>query len=475
LRSRPAFALFLVLAIAGCGWLFPERALMKKAREFEEQGKYSDAVAAYEEVVRKFPKKEESEAALSRAALLYEERLNNWQKAAAFLQELKGKTQGKPEHPQVLLRLGRILEHSGSPYSDALETYGLICRNCASAPESMSAWLAQGRIYETMQDWKNARLTYEAALTRSASGGESAVIASRLENLQLVEALGAYSDGRIDEAIKAAKEALGGNLSVPEVRRGLEDLVSRWQTAKHFWATNPALAVARDIERTPVDDPVRYSWRAVKGGGQEVPEGWDLALDAKKGTFVLSEKREEPVPPKDGKKAKASKVARKPWSYKSPVKYKVLGVWWSKDGTWLGWISREATGRRRIDTLDLKKRRNWAVTRESTKGTLGEVILFLPGGERSGKLVYASGNYLAISNVRGGDMAMVRMGSKEKPFYGGGAEWIASSSDGIELMLAARFPEKPAAKAKKGKAAGAAMPPAGPEFWRVNLSAGGEF
>jgi len=460
-RARIVFVSFLAVVVGGCAWLFPERALMKKAREFEDQGKYADAVATYEEVIRKFPKKEEADAALLRAALLYEERLSNWQKAAAFLQELKGKTQGKPEHPQILLRLARILEHGGSPYTDALETYGLICRNCASAPESMSAYLAQGRIYETMQDWKNARETYEQALSRSAPGGEGAVIASRLENLQLVEALGAYSDGRIEDAVRMAKESLEKGPTVPEVRRGLEDLVSRWQMAKHFWATNPALTVARDIERAPADDPVRYSWRAIRGGGQQVPEGWELAVDEKKGTFVVTEKRGEPTA---GKKAKKT---AKPWSYKSLAKYKALGVWWSKDGTWMGWISREATGRKRIDTLDLKTRRNWAVMRETAKGTLGEVVLFLPGGERSGKLIYVSGNYLNVSNVRGGDMVMVRMGSKEKPFNGGGAELIASSSDGIELMLSAR----PAAK--KGKAAKAA--PAEPEYWRVNLSAGGEF
>ena len=461
-RARIVFVSFLAVAVGGCAWLFPERALMKKAREFEDQGKYADAVATYEEVIRKFPKKEEADAALLRAALLYEERLGNWQKAGAFLQELKGKTQGKPEHPQILLRLARILEHGGSPYTDALETYGLICRNCASAPESMSAYLAQGRIYETMQDWKSARETYEQALSRSMPGGEGAVIASRLENLQLVEALGAYSDGRIEEAVVMAKESLAKGPTVPEVRRGLEDLVSRWQMAKHFWVANPADTVARDIERAAADDPVRYSWRAVKGGGQQVPEGRELVVDEKNGTFVVTEKEEEPAA---GKKAKK---AAKPWSYKSPVKNKLVGVWWSKDGTWMGWISRDSTGRKRIDTLDLKKRRNWAVTRETTRGTLGEVILFLPGGERSGKLVYLSGNYLNVSNVQGGDMVMVRMVPKGKTFNGGGAGLIASSSDGIELMIAVA-----PAPSKKGKAASAE--PAEPEHWRVNLSAGGEF
>jgi tetratricopeptide (TPR) repeat protein len=459
------FVPFLALAVAGCSWIFPEKALMKKAREAEAQGKYADAVATYEEVVRRFPKKEEAEDALSRAALLYEERLNNWQKAAAYLQELKSKTQGKPEHPQILLRLARILEHSGSPYADALENYGLICRNCASAPESMSAYLAQGRIYETMQDWRNARSIYEEALSRSSPGGEGAVIASRLENLQLVEALGAYSGGRIEDAVKMAREALARNPTVPEVRRGLEDLVSRWQMARHFWATNPALTVARDIEKVAVDDPVRYSWRARKGGGGTAPEGWELSIDAKTG--VLSVAQKLPAPEDGGKK---KSVKKKPWTFKSPSRYKALAAWWSRDGTWLAWISREATGRKRIDSLDLVKRRNWAVTREATKGIFGEVLLFLPGGERSGTLIYASGSYIAVSNVRGGDMVMIRIGEKKTPFNGPGTQLLASSSDGIELMLSCLPPAKPA-----GKKAKAPVEEPKPEYWKVNLSAGGEF
>lgn len=447
--------------LGGCQWIWPERYMLRDAQQLEAQAKYQEAATKYEEVYQKYSSKPEALTALSRAAALYEERLNNWQKAASFLQELRTRTENKPEYPSVLLRLARVLENSGSPYKDSLETYGVICKNCASAPESAEAMMAQGRIHESLQNWVAAKSDYENAIAKLGTSPKAATVRTRLQSVWLLEALDAYYAGKVEDGVTLATEALKKELTVAEVKRGLEDLVRRYRNAQRLWAGNAGLVIIEDQTLVGAVDASRFVIRAERTPAPAAPEGWAFAFDDKRKTFAVTQVLAAETPAA-GEKPKAG-GPKKPWTFKSPSDSQAVGWWWSADGSLLAWIGKSRESKKRsLQVLDLGARKSWTVITDPSGSVLGESVLILP---HAGKLIYPFENYLAISDLKGGNRVnfLLRGDAEHKVKYRGrDVDFLASSSDGIEIAVAVRqtAPEKK----------GAADEPPALAIWKLGLA-----
>ncbi len=432
-----------VILAAGCSWVFPAKYKLRAAQELEAAGNYEEAVVQYEEVARDYRGRSEAVMALSRAAALYEGQLKNWQKAAVLLQELRTLVEGTPEAPQVLLRLARILEQSGSPYTDSLTFYKLICTECVTEPEGRSALLAQGRIYESMQRWDDAKRVYEEAIAYPGLAGGDGPVRARLQSVWLLEALGAYFGGQVDEGVRLAQEALEQELIVPEVKQGLEDLLRRHRLAKNLWRSSPETVFVADVDIMATPEPSSYVFKAERSQRQLAPEGWQLDYNQKRKSFRLTEK--PPVSATDltaGTAKRKSKARKKKlWSYTNPSWSEVLGLWWSPDGRYLGWAAKSRKLKtREFRVLDLKTRKAWRITRDSTGLSLGETMLFLP---RAGKLVFPTGKFLVVSNLRGGNRVQLLVKGNRKlraTYRARKVDWLACSADGIELTVAVSQP-----------------------------------
>ena len=457
--ARSAALVALVCVKSGCQlvtqYMNPARWLLEQARELEAEEKYPEAVAKYELIIQKYPKKKYAKEALSRAAAIHEERLNNWQKAAMYLQELRARDEGKKPYPAILLRLGRVLEHGGSPYTDALETYGVICKNCATAPESLTALLARGRLYEAMQSWPQAKSVYEDAIQKLGAAPQAGAVRARLQSVWLMEALGMYSAGRVHEGAALAAEALKKPLDVSEVRGGLESLDRQYANAKRLWAADAGTIVLEERGGKLVEalDEGHFPLKAVRDQGANAPDGWEASFDVKKKSLAITRR------PTDGAQGK-------PWSFKAPSEAAVLGFWWSPDGKRLAWIGKSREGRRRtLNIVDLVKHKSWEAVRDASGSVLGETVLFLPYCD---KMVFPYEDYLAISDLRGGSRTNHQIkGDRTRRFRGAQVEWIASSVDGLELAVAVtQPPPKGGAKPKKG-----APPPDAPRpaIWKLSL------
>ena len=459
-----AAAVCAVLAM-GCSLFSPAKYKLYSAQKKEAAGKYEEAVALYEEVATRHRSSDAALTALSRAATLYEEKLNNWQKSAALLQELRALTEGKPEAPQVLLRLARVLEHSGSPYTDALLTYGIICKECAAAPESVASLLSQGRINESLQRWDEAGRIYEEAIAKLGDTPESATVRARLQSVWLLNALSTYFSGQVEEGAALAEKALKRGVTFPEVRHGLEDILRRYQLARSIWKSHPGRLFLQDYTVTGDFDSGQYITKSERGKASAAPAGWELAYNHKKQSFVLTETPPDPPPPVAGKKTKAvKKKKKKPWTFRSPADADVLGVCWSPDARYLGWVDRPGGGSaKEIRVLDLKERRMWQVIRDASGSYVGDSMLFLP---RAGKIVFPYGYFLAISDLKGGNRVQLLVrGDKRQGavFRSRNVEWLAATSDGVSLAAAVK--QAPAKKTAKG-----AVAPPRFMYWKFNLS-----
>lgn len=467
-RARSTFValvLGLLAGASGCAWFNPAGALLAKGKKLEAKGKFAEAATAYETVIAKYPNhpetgeahfraavaeetqarypealglyesffkaypdRQEANDALSHAASILEERQGNWQKAAAYLQELRARTTGTPEAPKVLFRLAKLLEHSGTPYTDALAMYGLVCKDCAAAPEAVYAWLAAARIHESMKNWTEAKRCYQAALGKLGAAAEAAQIRAQYQAVQLQEALGVYFSGSLEGGVALADEALkDGGLS-PEVKLGLDDLEKRYRSATRFWKKSAAATTVEDDQPLKELDEARFVARARTGEVGDVPAGWAVTFDARKKRLTVKE-----APP-EGKKGRK----KTPWSFSTPTDREVTGASFSPEGDWFVWVSKTKGGTgRRIDTIDLKKKRPYRVS--PPRSTVGETAIFLP---RSHMLVFADGPYVVFSDPRGGD----RTQQKVPGLSGTALAGFATSADGLELAVAVHPPAKRKAK-----------------------------
>lgn len=431
-RLRLAVALCL---IGGCSLIWPAKYKFEEAEALEKDGKYPEAVVLYELVFTKYPKSREALEALARAAAVYEERLNNWQKAAAYLQDLRTRTEGKPQFASVLLRLGRVLEHAGTPYKDSLETYGVLCRNCASAPEAVSALVAQGRLHESMQDWAAAKGVYEDALARYGKSAEAPTIWVRLEAVWQFEAMGLYYAGEVEHGVTLAQEAMKKGITVDEVRNGLEALLGRYKKAKDLWQAEAASVVREEGTVSDRPAPGHFVYRYDRGPAPSAPEGWAVVLDAKRKTLKLT-----------------VSGTGKPWTWKSPAEAQVTGYWFSPDGRRLGWIAKSRSGKKRtLNALDLRTRKGTVVMTDPAGTVLGDVMAFLP---YAAKVVFPYGNYMMVSDLRGGNRTSFPPEvdlDRRDAFKGRQVESVATTADGLELLLITD--ETPAKKGKAGSGA----------------------
>ena len=472
-----------VLALAGCGGA-PKS--FQEAQKLESGGKYQEAAAKYREVGEKFPGSREAMPALLRSGELYEARLGDLKNASESYRALKAIVEGKPDSGEVVLRLAKSLEYSGPPYRESLENYGVVRKNFSGKPESAKALLATGRLYEAMRLWPESRSIYEEALRTLTSSGEKDIAWTRLQSVWLMECLGLYFSGKIDESVTLAGNAISRSPTVPEVKRGLEVLMRRHSLAARFWDIHPSMVIAEETSLMTTPDQSRFIVGGRPGEVQEAPAGWELAFDQKKKTFVLKEKPpvsvEPAAPGKDGKKGgknDAKKKVEKPkppkvWTYRSNPDYEVLGCWWSSDGAFLGWAARERFGSRRVlEVLDLKARKKWQVVSNPSSGAIGEVMVFLP---HSRKLVYPMRRYIVVSDIRGGSQSMLKVktpSGKDAPvFQGGRVKSLACSADGLEIAVGvARERKGGEKKGKDGKKSGQ---PDEIDTWKVNLTILGE-
>ena len=489
----PVLAVFsatVIVSIAGCGG---PRKVFSEAQKLESEGKYQDAAGKYREVGEKFPGSPESIPALLRSGELYDARLGDPKSASESYRALKAIVEGKPEAGEVTLRLAKSLEYSGPPYRESLENYGAVRKGFAGKPESSKALLATGRLYEAMRLWPESRAIYEEGLRTLASSGDKDVAWTRLQSVWLLESLGLYFSGKVDESVKLAGDALSRNPTVSEVKRGLEVLLRRYSLAKRFWDIHPSMVIAEETSLMNNPDQSRFIVGGKGGEIQEAPEGWDLAYDQKKKTFILKEK--PPVQPgavevpgkggkKDGKKPAKTEKPKSPraWTYRSNPDYEVLGLWWSADGNYLGWAARERFGSRRVlEALDLKARKKWQVVSNPSSGALGEVMVFLP---HSRKVVYPMRRYIVVSDIRGGSQSMLKVKTppgKDAPvFQGGRTRSLACSADGLEIAVGVARELKGAVKkgGDRKKTGGKKAETGGdtPEIdtWKVNLTILGE-
>jgi len=438
--------------------------MLRDAQQLEAQARYQEAASLYEQLYQKYPAKPEALTALSRAAALYEERLSNWQKAASFLQELRARTENKPEYPSVMLRLAKVLENSGSPYKDSLETYGIICKNCASAPESAEAMMAQGRIHESLQNWVAAKSDYENAIAKLGTSPKAASVRTRLQSVWLLEALDAYYAGRVDDGVALAGEALKKELTVPEVKRGLEDLIRRYRNAQRLWEGNAGLILIDDQTLVGAVDPSRFIVHAERTPDPASPEGWTFTVDPKRKTFTVTQA--VPVATPDPKVPAKKAAAKKPWVFKSSSEAQALGWWWAADGSLLAWIDKVRGGSKRcLRMLEPATRKSWTVMTDPAGEVLGESVLILPHAR---KLIFPYRDFLAVSDLRGGNMVNFLLRDKEHKakFRGRNVEYFASSADGLEVAVAVRQP-KPAGGKAKGAAETDPVPLA---IWKLGLA-----
>lgn len=470
-----------VIVLAGCGG---PRKLFQEAQKLESGGKYLDAAAKYREVGDKHPGSKEAIPALLRSGELYEARLGDPRSAAESYRVLKTIVEGKPESGEVILRLAKSLEYTGPPYRESLENYGLARKNFAAKPESAKALLATGRLYEAMRLWPESRAIYEEALRTLKTSGEKDIAWTRLQSVWLMECLGLYFSGKVEESVTLAGESLSRAPTVPEVKRGLEVLLRRYALAKKFWNIHPSMVLAEDSSIMSTPDQSRFIIGGKPGEVQEAPDNWDFSYDKRKKSFVLKEKSREAdgrkaVTEKPGKKdgADKKKKAEKPktpkvWSYRSNPDYEVLGCWWSADGKYLGWAARERFGSRRVlEVLDIKAKKKWQVVSNPSPGALGEVMVFIPNSK---KVVYPMRRYIVVSDIRGGSQSMLKVktppGKNAPVFQGGRVKSLACSADGLELALGVVRDRKGKDKDRKKDAQEDAVI----DTWKVNLTILGE-
>ena len=448
----------------------------------EGEGKYQEAAGKYREVGEKYPKSREAVPALFRSGELYEARLGDAKSASESYRLLKAMVEGKPEAGEVIIRLAKALEFSGPPYRESLENYSAVRKGFSGKPESAKALLATGRLYEAMRLWPESRAIYEEALQTLKSTGERDTAWTRLQSVWLLESLGLYFSGKVDEAVKLAGDSLSRSPTVPEVKRGLEVLQRRYSLAKKFWDIHPSMVIAEETSQMTTPDQSRFIVGGRVGEIQEPPPGWEFKLDQKKKTFVLREKAPESAVPepargKDDKKNKDKDKARsrEVWSFRSNPDYEVLGCWWSFDGNYLGWAARERFGSRRIlEVLDIKARKKWQVVSNPVSGAIGEVLVFLP---HSRKVVYPMRRYIVVSDIRGGSQSMLKVKTgpeKGAPvFQGGRVRTIACSADGLELAVGMAREQKDGekkAKEKDKKKSGVEEKEGDLVAWKINLT-----
>jgi len=468
-KCRPALAAVLsAFVVGGCG--SPGKMFLE-AQKLDSSGNWAEAAGAYRKVADKYPKADESIKALFRAGEICEQKLADTRSAADVYRSLKELTEGKPESGEAMLRLGRALEAAGSPFKESLENYLDVKRKFAGKPEWVRATLATGKIYEMLHAWAQAGSTYEEALRTLPPSPEKDAAWGHLQSVWLLNALGLYFSGKMEDGVRIAAETLAQPLTVLEVRRGLEVFLRRNSLARRFWECHPARVQANEISLGNSVDPSRFIITAKAGEMGEAPPGWELKLDKKRKTFVVKQKKEESKAKegdkKGGKKESAGKEGKKEWSFRSSADCEVTGCWWSVDGAYLGWAARERGGSKRVlEVLDLKTHRKYRVTSHPTGGAIGEILLFLP---RSQKVVFPFRRYMVISDVRGGSQSLlkVRVPGPGPSFSGGDAKWLSCSADGLEVSAGIK------SQAKKGKK-GAEAKADELDIWKVNLTLMGD-
>jgi hypothetical protein len=268
-------------------------------------------------------------------------------------------------------------------------------------------------------------------------------------------------------------------LTVDEVRNGLEALLGRHKKARQLWRAEAASVIREEVVVTDQPDPGHFVYRYERGAAAAAPAGWTAVYDAKKTLTVTETPAEEasatPVvsvqtgaagkPAAKPKTAAKRKPAVKRWSWRSPAGVQVLGYGFSPDGRRLGWVGKARTGgRRTLNIVDLGKPGKGRTVVTDREGTvLGDVMAFLP---YSDKVIVPYGNYVMVSDLRGGNRTSFPLEAdrgRREVFKGRQVEWLATTSDGLELLLAMGPP--PAKKRKAG-----AEPDARPlVYWKVGL------
>jgi len=84
---HPLVVFLLLATVAGCSKK-PDERLMQKGNRLEEKEKYSEAVMAYEKIIKRYPHSPLVPEALYRTGLVYNSGMNDSQKAILMLQKV---------------------------------------------------------------------------------------------------------------------------------------------------------------------------------------------------------------------------------------------------------------------------------------------------------------------------------------------------------------------------------------------------
>lgn len=116
-------ATFCIVLLQSCGSKESEKDLLSKAETFEQENKYEEALHALEKLVRDYPTSENAPEALHRAAFLYYNNINDFNKSIEYHRKLIEVYPKSKYVPQSRFMIGFIYANDLRDYASAKTAY----------------------------------------------------------------------------------------------------------------------------------------------------------------------------------------------------------------------------------------------------------------------------------------------------------------------------------------------------------------
>lgn len=113
--------LVLLMSI-GCGKL-PDEHLIARGGEFEEEGRYAEAIASYEKLVERYPQSSLRPQALYKAGLVYTNGLQEFHRGISMLERVISEHPDAKEAPQCQFMIGFIYANNEADTAQARMAY----------------------------------------------------------------------------------------------------------------------------------------------------------------------------------------------------------------------------------------------------------------------------------------------------------------------------------------------------------------
>lgn len=120
--TRSLIVLLILSMVTGCGKL-PDERLMDRGGEFEEGGKFAEAIASYEKLAELYPQSPLRGEALYKSGLVYANGLHKLDEGIARLQQVIDEYPESKEAPQCQFMIGFIYANYASDYEKARVAY----------------------------------------------------------------------------------------------------------------------------------------------------------------------------------------------------------------------------------------------------------------------------------------------------------------------------------------------------------------